>query len=150
MKRKTKRTISTIIGCTIGGLTMTGPYAGEKLADWQCTRGLSHTRGTVTATRQVASDGLDLRDRSACVAVLRQHPRHCGARFTRLGVDEVSPPQAPPGFLFDHLTIWDPPDGPAYECAIYKDALGNTFLRRWHITRRQAWLLRTNPFGGYR
>lgn len=40
MKRTTKRKLTTFIGCAIGGLTMTGPYAGEKLSEWQCKRGL--------------------------------------------------------------------------------------------------------------
>ncbi len=40
MKRTTKRKLSTVIGCIIGGATVTGPLAGSILADWQCKRGL--------------------------------------------------------------------------------------------------------------
>jgi len=40
MKRKTKRKLSTIIGCTLGGVTFTGPLAGQLLSDYQCKRGL--------------------------------------------------------------------------------------------------------------
>jgi hypothetical protein len=40
MKRTTKRKLSTVVGCLIGGLTFTGPLAGDKLGDWQCKRGL--------------------------------------------------------------------------------------------------------------
>ena len=40
MKRTTKRKLSTIIGCTLGGITFTGPLAGQMLADYQCRHGL--------------------------------------------------------------------------------------------------------------
>lgn len=40
MKWKTKRALSTLAGCTLGAVTMTGPLAGVWLADWQCNRGL--------------------------------------------------------------------------------------------------------------
>lgn len=40
MRRTTKRKLSTVIGCVLGGVTLTGPYAGMKLADYQCRRGL--------------------------------------------------------------------------------------------------------------
>lgn len=40
MKRSTKRKLSTVIGITLGAVTFTGPYAGDKLGDWQCRRGL--------------------------------------------------------------------------------------------------------------
>lgn len=40
MKRTTKRKLSTVIGCTLGAITFTGPIAGEWLADYQCNRGL--------------------------------------------------------------------------------------------------------------
>lgn len=40
MKRRTKAKLSTVIGCALGGITMTGPLAGDLLAEWQCKRGL--------------------------------------------------------------------------------------------------------------
>ena len=40
MKRMTKRRLSTVIGCVLGGVTFTGPLAGAVLSDWQCRRGL--------------------------------------------------------------------------------------------------------------
>ena len=40
MKRTTKRKLSTVIGCVLGGVTLTGPMAGEWLSDYQCNRGL--------------------------------------------------------------------------------------------------------------
>lgn len=40
MKRTTKRKLSTAIGCVLGGVTLTGPLAGEWLSDYQCRRGL--------------------------------------------------------------------------------------------------------------
>lgn len=40
MKRRTKARLSTVIGCVLGGVTLTGPLAGDVLADWQCKRGL--------------------------------------------------------------------------------------------------------------
>ena len=40
MKRSTKRRISTVVGVTLGAVTLTGPLAGSILADWQCRRGL--------------------------------------------------------------------------------------------------------------
>lgn len=40
MKRSTKRRISTVVGVTLGAVTLTGPLAGSILADWQCDRGL--------------------------------------------------------------------------------------------------------------
>lgn len=40
MKRTTKRKLSTVIGCVLGGVTLTGPMAGEWLANYQCRRGL--------------------------------------------------------------------------------------------------------------
>lgn len=40
MKRSTKRNLSTVIGCVLGGVTFTGPLAGEWLSDYQCRRGL--------------------------------------------------------------------------------------------------------------
>lgn len=40
MKRKTVRAISTAIGCTLGGITFTGPLAGQLTADWQCRHGV--------------------------------------------------------------------------------------------------------------
>ena len=44
MKRKTKARLSTVVGIALGGLTLTGPLAGDILADWQCKRGLcSHS-----------------------------------------------------------------------------------------------------------
>lgn len=44
MKRTTKRKLSTVIGCTLGAVTFTGPLAGEWLSEWQCNRGLcSHS-----------------------------------------------------------------------------------------------------------
>ncbi|MBK6857789.1 MAG: hypothetical protein IPG97_15955 [Microthrixaceae bacterium] len=39
MKRTTKRRLSTVIGCVLGGVTFTGPLAGAVLSDWQCRRG---------------------------------------------------------------------------------------------------------------
>jgi len=36
----TKRRLSTVIGCVLGGVTFTGPLAGAVLSDWQCRRGL--------------------------------------------------------------------------------------------------------------
>lgn len=40
MRRATKARLSTVVGCVIGGVTLTGPLAGEILSDWQCKRGL--------------------------------------------------------------------------------------------------------------
>lgn len=40
MKRRTKRRLSTFIGCAIGGVTLTGWVAGQKTADYQCKHGL--------------------------------------------------------------------------------------------------------------
>ena len=40
MKRSTKRRISTVVGVTLGAVTLTGLLAGSILADWQCRRGL--------------------------------------------------------------------------------------------------------------
>lgn len=40
MKRITKRNLSTVIGCVLGGVTLTGPLAGQMLADYQCRHGL--------------------------------------------------------------------------------------------------------------
>jgi hypothetical protein len=40
MKRSTKSRLSTVVGCVIGGVTFTGPLAGDILADYQCNRGL--------------------------------------------------------------------------------------------------------------
>lgn len=40
MKRSTKRKLSTVIGCTLGGITFTGPLAGLWLHDWQHRRRL--------------------------------------------------------------------------------------------------------------
>lgn len=40
MKRKTKRKVSTVVGCVLGGVTFTGPLAGELLYKWQSKRGL--------------------------------------------------------------------------------------------------------------
>ena len=40
MKRTTKRTLSTVIGYALGGVTLTGPLAGDLLSEWQCKRGL--------------------------------------------------------------------------------------------------------------
>lgn len=40
MKRKTKANLSTVVGITLGAVTMTGPLAGDMLGEWQCKRGL--------------------------------------------------------------------------------------------------------------
>lgn len=40
LSRKAKARLSTVAGCVLGGLTMTGPLAGDVLAQWQCKRGL--------------------------------------------------------------------------------------------------------------
>lgn len=38
MKRRTKRRLSTVVGCVLGGVTFTGPMAGEWLNRWQHKR----------------------------------------------------------------------------------------------------------------
>lgn len=40
MKRSTKRKLSTVIGCVLGGITFTGPLMGDLLYEWQRKRGL--------------------------------------------------------------------------------------------------------------
>lgn len=40
MRRRTKQRLSTVIGCVLGGITFTGPLAGEWLMTYQCNRGL--------------------------------------------------------------------------------------------------------------
>lgn len=40
MRRSTKRRLSTIIGVALGGITLTGPLAGQLLWEWQHKRGL--------------------------------------------------------------------------------------------------------------
>lgn len=39
MRRKTKRRLSTFVGCLLAGVTLTGPLGGDLLADWQCRHG---------------------------------------------------------------------------------------------------------------
>jgi len=40
MKRRTKARLSTVVGCTLAAITLTGPLGGMMLSDWQCKRGL--------------------------------------------------------------------------------------------------------------
>lgn len=48
MSRATKRKLTTVIGCVLGAVTLTGPLAGQLTFEYQCRHGLcdhpSHRR----------------------------------------------------------------------------------------------------------